>query len=185
LNCHCNILSISRYLLLLTLIILIALIIHNGEEICAEEWIECQYKGGYQESDAVEGVTVSGDFAYLADGPNGLIILDISNQSNPKMVGHYKHKSGYAEGGITVSDNYIYIAYGSEGLLIIDITNKSTPKMIGSCDTSGHAKDVFLSDNYIYLADWDNGLVIIDVTNKTDPKKSTLRVQFEPSGSLT
>jgi len=33
-----------------------------------------------------KGVFVSGDYAYVADGYNGLLIMDVSNPTNPEIV---------------------------------------------------------------------------------------------------
>lgn len=60
-------------------------------------------------------VTVAGGYAYLA--AQGLLAVDISNHSSPKLVG----RTGLGVGGscVTVSRNYVYLG-GSYGLQVID-----------------------------------------------------------------
>ncbi len=116
--------------------------------------------------DIVFDVTVSGDYAYVADRDNGLLIVDVSSKSVPTLVGSYG-TAGYAR-GVAVSGDYVYVADGSNGLLIVDVSNKAAPVLAGSYDT-GYAYGVAVSGNYAYVADYTNGLVIVDITDKSAP----------------
>ena len=55
-----------------------------------------------------EGVTVSGDYAYLADWQAGLRVVDVSNPANPVEVGYYD-TPGNAR-GVAVSASHAYLA---------------------------------------------------------------------------
>ena len=44
--------------------------------------------------DIISEVKVSGNYAYLADGKNGLLIFDISNSSSPVLKGNYDNATG-------------------------------------------------------------------------------------------
>lgn len=37
----------------------------------------------------IEVVAVNGNYAYIADGSNGLVIVDISDPSSPTVAGSY------------------------------------------------------------------------------------------------
>jgi hypothetical protein len=57
-----------------------------------------------------EGVYVSGNYAYVADGGAGLRVIDVSNPANPREVGFFD-TPGFAE-DVYVSGNYAYVAMG-------------------------------------------------------------------------
>jgi hypothetical protein len=73
--------------------------------------------GGYNTADYANDVTVSGNYAYLADGWNGLLRLNISNPASPTLAGSYS--PGNYLHGVTVLGNYLYIAESSAGLVIL------------------------------------------------------------------
>lgn len=114
--------------------------------------------------DIISEVKVSGNYAFLADGKNGLLIFDISNSSSPVLKGNYDN----ATGAYDISGNYVYVAAGDKGLLILDINNTSSPVLKGSYDTGGYASGVSVLGNYTYIADWDNFL-IFDISNPSSP----------------
>ncbi|AKB28435.1 hypothetical protein MSSIT_1716 [Methanosarcina siciliae T4/M] len=113
------------------------------------------------------GVAVSGNYVYVADYNNGLVIVDISNPYSPSIKGSYS-TAGNSE-GVSVSGNYACVADGYNGLVIVDIGNPSSPVITGSYDTAGYAYGVSVSGNYAYVADYNNGLVIVDVSNPSSP----------------
>ena len=45
--------------------------------------------GTYDTSDRARGVFVSGNYAYVADGAPGLVIIEISDPTNPSLVDNY------------------------------------------------------------------------------------------------
>ena len=71
----------------------------RGDEVRVErvgEW------PGWPRGNAI-GVTVSGNYAYVAHGVWGLQVIDVSDPANPRRVGGYD-TSGYAR-GVAVSGN--------------------------------------------------------------------------------
>ena len=45
--------------------------------------------GHYDTAGHADGITVSGNYAYVADGRNGLVIVDVSNREIPVLAGCY------------------------------------------------------------------------------------------------
>ena len=103
-------------------------------------------------------VYVAGDYAYVADGRAGLVIIDVNDSQNPKISSVYD-TPGYAN-DIFVSGNYAYIADAEAGLQVIDISNPENPIYYGELETS-YANAIYVKDELIYIADRDMGLVII------------------------
>ncbi|MCP4414747.1 MAG: hypothetical protein GY808_19490, partial [Gammaproteobacteria bacterium] len=93
-----------------------------------------------------QNVTVSGNYAYVANEFDGLRIVDISNPASPIETGFFD-TSGRTE-GIAVSGNYSYLANASDGLRIINISNPASPFEAGFFDTGGYALGIAISGNY-------------------------------------
>ena len=150
----------------LAIMLLVLLFGMGSEEASAEnETINCCFKGHYgynYGTGYAEGIAVAGDYTYVVDGGNGLIIVDTSDKSDPLEAGHYS-TIDYA-GGIAVADDYAYVAE-SNGLVIVDIANKTDPKEAGHYNTAGSAVGVAVAGDYAYVADSWEGLVIIDIRN--------------------
>jgi hypothetical protein len=123
--------------------------------------------GGYDTLGYAEGVAVLGNYAYLADGDSGLVILDISDPTHPVQTG-YCDTPGEAC-NIAVTDDYAFVADWPEGLQIIDVTDPSHPTIAGHHDLPGRAYGVAVAGQLAYVADWDAGLQIVNVSNPSEP----------------
>ena len=84
----------------------------------------CVYKaqapeevGFYDTDDYAYSVYVSDSLVYVADGLDGLRIIDVSNPSAPVEVGFYD--TGDKAAGVYVSGSTAYVADGGDGLYII------------------------------------------------------------------
>ncbi|MFN8457669.1 MAG: hypothetical protein U0401_23930 [Anaerolineae bacterium] len=136
-------------------------------------------------------MAVSNQYAYLADGKNGLRILDISDPIHPVELGLYdKHGGAW---NLSIVDNYAYVIFGTckdwgiywesrkgidciTNLYVIDISNPSTPVEVSFYELSGHALSseanlpkIITSSNYAYLIDDKGSLHILDISNPAAP----------------
>ena len=117
-----------------------------------------------------EAITVSGNYAYVADGTSGLAIIDISDPTSPGTP-VYKATS-YKAKSVTVSGNYAYVIDQLSGLAIIDIsdpTNPGSPSYTATNANSGTALAVAVSGDYAYVAANVAGLVTINISDPTSP----------------
>jgi len=73
----------------------------------------------------VEDVAVSGTRAYVAVGPAGLRVVDVSDPADPVELGAWD-SPGYAE-GVAVSGSYAYVADGPYGLRVVDLSDPAHP----------------------------------------------------------
>jgi hypothetical protein len=105
-------------------------------------------------------VTVSGSYAYVADGPTGLRVIDVSNPQNPVEVGSYDTPT--AARGVAVSGSLVYVADDTTGLRVVDASNPQSPFEAGYYDTDGFASDVTVSGSFAYVADGDSGLQVYE-----------------------
>jgi hypothetical protein len=104
------------------------------------------------------GVFILDNTCYVADGRNGLILIDVSNPYQPSTVSTL-NLSGYAN-RLYVKDSLAYIACQDAGLAIVNIKNQTQPVLVDMVKIS-YAKGVIVANPYIYVADRDLGLVII------------------------
>jgi len=111
-------------------------------------------------------VAVSGDYAYVAAGGDGLRVLDISSPGSPSEIGLVDTQG--TPYGVTISGDILYLANGDPGLKIMDISDRSNPEEIGSCNTY-IAMDVAVAGNYAYVADNEQGFKIIDISDLSAP----------------
>ncbi len=110
-------------------------------------------------------IEVVGDFAYIADGDNGLTIFFISN-STPDFVTNIA-TGGHAQ-SICVDGTNAYVAQGLNGIAIFDISDPYNPTLSTTYATTG-AKDIFVQNNYAYIANSEDGLLVLDVSNPVSP----------------
>lgn len=115
----------------------------------------------------IEGITLSGKYAYVSDGDYGLRIIDISNPSAPFEAAFVESKDfSY---NVAVAGNYAYLADDFAGLRIIDISDPVSPSEVSVYKTVNGALGVQVSGNYAYVAARDSGLRIIDISNPGMP----------------
>lgn len=112
------------------------------------------------------GVAIDGNYAYIADGNQGLQIVNIADPSIPLLTWTC-NTSGFAF-DVAVSGQHAFIADGDQGLQIVDIV--ATPTIISNYDTPGTAYDVFVDGNLVFVTDYDGGgLQIINITDAANP----------------
>ena len=121
---------------------------------------------GFSESPSIGSVGVmdvfvSGSYAYVVDWVSGLLIINISDPSNPMLVGSNDMPGAAMD--VVVSGNYAYVA-GLDDITIFDVTNPAIPVLIGYYKTSGNAYNIFVSGSYAYLANGSTGLLIFDIS---------------------
>jgi len=116
----------------------------------------------------VLGVAISGNYAYLANGTNGLQVVDVADPTNPQRVGGCD-TSATAQ-AIALSDHHAYVAVGTNGLQVVDISDPAQPQPVGAYVMGGTAQAVTISGHCAYVALGTNGLEVIDVINPVQPQ---------------
>jgi hypothetical protein len=142
--------------------------------------------GAYQTSETAYRVAASGNYAYVATGPDysaatRLEAIDTSHPASPQRVG------GYETGDIAdvaLSGHYVYAVDPGGFLEVIDIANPTNPQGVGGfylvqgwlqVEVGG----VAVSGHYAYVAarwqdesgEWKNGLQVIDISSLANPQR--------------
>ncbi len=123
--------------------------------------------GGYSPFlDEPQGIAVSGRYAYIAQGYEGLQMVDIVNPLFPTPL-LASDTPGYAN-AVVLHGDLAYVADGPAGLQVIDVHDPWVPMPAGSYDTPGDARDLVIAGRHVFIAD-GLGLQIADIGNPTTP----------------
>jgi hypothetical protein len=109
-----------------------------------------------------ESVQVIGNYAYVADGYYGPLIINVANPAMPIQTGGYHPSSGYPL-DVSISGNYAFIA-NYDSLLAVNVSNPINPALAGNYALSDYHVAVHVSGGLAYVADASWGLKIFDVS---------------------
>jgi len=114
--------------------------------------------GEFKTLEAYESfVAVQSNYAYMLSLDRPLLIIDISDPTQPKQAGVYPTGGS---NGLTVAGNYVYVA-GVSSLSIVNISNPTTPTGVGVYNSPvGVVSDLAIVQGYVYLP----GLRVVDVS---------------------
>ncbi|MGC7879658.1 fibronectin type III domain-containing protein [Desulforudis sp. 1031] len=125
-------------------------------------------KGRCENLGTIYDIDVAGNYAYLANGSNGLRVIDISDPTNPVSLDVVLKTNDLAV-GVAVSGSYAFIADNNKGLTVVDVSVPASPSVVASYDTDGTALKVRFAGGCIYLADGAKGMKIFRL-NRTPVK---------------
>ena len=133
-----------------------------------------------------EGIFVDGDYVHLADGKEGLRILElIFAKDSTFFVEHsYVKLPGYAI-DVVVVDKYIYVASCDSGLNIIDISPHSQLVNIKECLKGSIIRDIEIVGKYAYVVDYRVGLRISDISTPSAPQEVEIYQTSGMSSNVT
>jgi hypothetical protein len=103
----------------------------------------------------VSATAIIAEGNYVYAGVNGrLVIVDVSINSSPIIVGQTEILAGGWISDIAVSGSHAYVTNGTSGLRIIDVSNPSSPMEIASVTNGAHFHDVEIAGSYAYVLSW-------------------------------
>ncbi len=111
-------------------------------------------------------VVVQDGVAYVADGSQGLHVLDVSDPAAP-----------FSLGGLYTAQDIRYVdvegarAYGidADGLVVYDVADPGDIQVLSTLDLQGPLQGIEVSDGVAYVADPYVGLYVIDVSDPQAP----------------
>ncbi len=107
-------------------------------------------------------IQISGNYTYIADGRNGLVVADVSNPVLPFVAGQ-KANSGNGL-GIALNGNFAYLADGEAGVSEYNVSNAANPLLTGSVVTDNWAQDIVIRNNIGYVAVDVLGLQLLNLS---------------------
>ncbi|MHA1303950.1 MAG: ABC transporter permease subunit [Candidatus Heimdallarchaeaceae archaeon] len=116
-------------------------------------------------------VIVSENIAYIAEGYDGIEVLDISDVNNVKEINQLKFENIFVT-DIVQQDQLLYASDSKQGLMIFNTTNVEEKLSIVSITPLPMNKTEFITvdGNYAYLDYKDDGFLIVDISNPLAPK---------------
>ncbi len=118
-------------------------------------------------------VRVQGDFAYLLQDDDNLVILDVENRADPVRLSSmptHSHSSAF-----TLAGNYLYMGQGGyqkdAKLITWDIANKWTPTEVGCLPFAENMnfRNIVIEGDTLYVQSMINGLFFVNVGDPTQP----------------
>ena len=109
-------------------------------------------------------------------GNAGLLILNVSDLSNPQLLSIYSEESGSAT-SIAVLGNAVFLANAYGGSLILNMNDPSHPQLLSTYPSgNGRALGVAVSSNIVFMANGNAGLYILSTSNRWQ-----LKIRASPS----
>lgn len=122
-------------------------------------------------------VFVSGNYAYLANGQNGLVIVDVSDLGNIHIKGSVLSKSqDHGIVDVIVNGNYAYLADAESGIRIIDISDPSAPLLHSTIDIPEGASRLRFSNGKLFCINnsVNNSKVLLYTSSETGLNEATV-----------
>jgi hypothetical protein len=115
-----------------------------------------------------DAITVQGNYAYVAAGPDGLRIIDVADPARPIETGQVATPPQAND--VAVAGGYAYVAAAYAGTRIIDVADPAQPVEVGLFSTpAGQAQAVSVAGSIAYIAAQGDGLHIVDVSDPAHP----------------
>ena len=124
--------------------------------------------GHFGSPNLAEGAVISGNYAYIVNGTDGLVVADISDSTLPDEVTKVSLPGNNI--AISLSGSYLYLADQEDTLRVIDMSNPTNPTQVGKLALSvDQPRGICVAGNYAYIACRASGIVIVDVTTPSSP----------------
>ncbi|MCP4675582.1 MAG: hypothetical protein GY854_08790 [Deltaproteobacteria bacterium] len=110
----------------------------------------------------LEGTTL-----YVADGPGGLLVADVSNPERPRAIG--KHALPDMARDVVAIKGYAFVANGDNGLVVLDVSDPIAPSPVSTFVTEMPVNRVQTSDTHLLIGNDSAGLLVVDVAHPEAP----------------
>ncbi len=139
--------------------------------------------GSFFGVDDAKDIKTYGHYAYLAHEFNDILVIDLSDPTNPDDVAQIDARPGPGDDGshnILIEGDYLYVVGGRSpgGLRIFDLgVSPTSPPLIGEIagefgNTYYHDLDI-VGDLAYAAAIYDEGIDVLDLSDRTDPEVIT------------
>lgn len=113
-------------------------------------------------------VEVSGNYAYVVNGTNGLMVADISDSSIPEEVTSLSLPGNST--GLCRQGSYLYIIDQEDTLRVVSISNPTNPTQVGKVGFSvDQPKGLCVAGTRAYVACRGTGVEIVDISTPSSP----------------
>ena len=115
----------------------------------------------------VEQIVIAGDYAYLVEQRDGLLVINISEPNRLRWAGKLDLPDmAYS---LAVAGNTVYLGGEFGGVQVVDISDPTHPTLVGAYQAPGQVEHVAVSGQTAYLLDPDS-LWAVDIRDPTNPR---------------
>jgi hypothetical protein len=115
-----------------------------------------------------QDVVVKDTVAYLAQGEGGLIEINVSDHTKPKVIATITSIRGYTY-KLAMLDTIVYLASGTFGINTVDISTPINPTLLANNRSISPAKDFGFYSNFLFIAISEEGVRIADLSYPAEP----------------
>lgn len=134
---------------------------------CIDYGDHAHLAGGVATGGSVSGVAVMGHHAYVVDSLARLVVIDIAEPTDPRIVQYVPLADEPRK--VVGSGGRVYVIDGAINVKIFDVAEPETPVYIGRFAT-GSAANLALVGTTLYLLDaWR--LKVVDVSDPAEPRE--------------
>ncbi|MCA9426534.1 MAG: hypothetical protein KC994_15745 [Candidatus Omnitrophica bacterium] len=131
-----------------------------------------------------EKVKVVDNYAFVADGDNGLTVVDWFDPYCPKVVGRVDTPGRAINLALAKRQEDVVVSMGESGVALVGIEYPWAPTLDDSFDTPGYARSAQVEGRYIYVADGNEGLLVLRSRSSYPRTESPSPPTFEPPCDL-
>ena len=88
-------------------------------------------------------VEVKENFLYISS--NAFVIVDISDETNPKIISQLRPLEPGIPASLAIYDNYAYVYWTKQGLRIINISDKNNPTIVSTFSNEYEYRKLYMS----------------------------------------
>ncbi|MGW8226246.1 MAG: hypothetical protein ACWGOY_10955 [Anaerolineales bacterium] len=109
-----------------------------------------------------------GTIAFLADGENGMLVYDLSDESAVEEVGYFSNTLDANQ--VEVNEGGVYLSDKDSALYALDVElDLSLQRVSGTEQQQGNLQSVAVKDAYAFVTNANQGLQVIDIHNPAVP----------------
>ena len=116
----------------------------------------------------VHKMRLRGDHLYVSDYYKGLSVVDISDITNPRVVGQHPLSTGSFD--LAILGDVLYFANVATGLMVYEITDPTQPNSVSTAISSKGARGILIAGDTLYLGTVGNGLRLYDIADPRNPR---------------
>jgi hypothetical protein len=130
--------------------------------------------GSYNDGVEVGAVFVSNDVAIVTKTDGGVLLLNVSDPTDPQKISQY-NATGIPN-VCTIRENIAFVAYweaSGSRIVFLNITNPLTPVFIGQYADVMDTYDFHLKNDLLIIANDVSGVFFVNISDLTNPTKIT------------
>jgi hypothetical protein len=112
-------------------------------------------------------VAVSGGYAWVCCGADGIRVIDLGDPVRPREVASLRLPDARA---IAVAGATACVADGEQRLVLLDISDPRAPREVGARHLPDPVRSVTLSTGIVYAACGPGGVRLVDISDRSSPR---------------